>query len=176
MSFFSFLWEADVRSANQGISHILWFVTLSSRARCWSVSESDTLCVVLWRANFFSRRGIVSIATSTTPPLVGCPRLFVKQIRNYPSCLAAYCFISSLRICHALVTRNPLRLYLWLFVHHWSDFDSLNIQAAQITCTVPHTFITCIFEDQSTVDNIYIYKRGGINRVNLLLLKQKLYP
>jgi hypothetical protein len=49
MSFF----EADVRSANQGISHILWFVTLSRRVPCWSVSQPETLCVVLWRANFF---------------------------------------------------------------------------------------------------------------------------
>jgi hypothetical protein len=84
----SFL-EAGVRSANQGISHILWFVTLSSRVRCWSVSESETLCVVLLRANIFLMRGIVSIVTSTNPPLVGCSRLFVKHIHNYPSCLAA---------------------------------------------------------------------------------------
>jgi hypothetical protein len=63
-------------------------------------------------------------------------------------------FISSLRICHALVTRYPLRLHLWLSVHHWSAFDSLNIQ---IKCTVPHILkcllwktgqqlITCITE------------------------------
>ena len=144
-----------MRSANQGISYILWFVTLSSRVRRWSVSESETLCVVLWHANLFQRRGIVDIATSTNPPLVGCPRLFVKQIRNYPSCLASDFFISNIRICHVLVTWNPLLLYLWLCAHHWSDFDLLNIQTAQIECTVLHTFITFVVEDQSPVDNMY---------------------
>jgi hypothetical protein len=132
------------------VRYVVQQSSLLVRIRVWnSVCRFVTCCFIFFKKTDFEYRHYHNL------PLVGCPRLFVKQIRNYPSCLAADFLICCLRMCHALVTRNPLRLYLWLCVCHWSDFDSLNIQAGQTKCTVWHTFITFTVEHQSAVDNMY---------------------
>jgi hypothetical protein len=40
-------------------------------------------------------------------PLVGCPRLLIQYIRNYPSYLEGVSSIRNLRTRHAVVTRDP---------------------------------------------------------------------
>ncbi|KDR20055.1 hypothetical protein L798_05448 [Zootermopsis nevadensis] len=41
------------------------------------------------------------------PPLVGCLRLLIQHIHNYPPYLKAFSSIRNLRTRHAMVTRDP---------------------------------------------------------------------
>jgi hypothetical protein len=61
----------------------------------------------------FSRRGVVSPTPNPQaggPPLVCCPRLFIKYIRSYPPYLETISSIRNLMTRHAVVTRNPLNM------------------------------------------------------------------
>jgi hypothetical protein len=40
-------------------------------------------------------------------PLVGCPQLLIQYIHSYPPHLEAVSSIRNLRMCHAMVTRDP---------------------------------------------------------------------
>jgi hypothetical protein len=48
------------------------------------------------------------------PPLVGCPRLLIQYIHSYPPYLEAFSSIRNLRTCHAVVTRDPLNMEVFM--------------------------------------------------------------
>jgi hypothetical protein len=48
------------------------------------------------------------------PPVVGCPRLFIQYIRTYSPDLGDVTLIRNLRTRHAIVTRDPLKMEIFV--------------------------------------------------------------
>jgi hypothetical protein len=72
------------------------------------MSRSEALCDIKQQAYFYG--GVVIPRPSPQaggPPLVGCPRLLIQYIRNYPPHLEVVSSIRNLRTRHAVVTRDP---------------------------------------------------------------------
>jgi hypothetical protein len=61
------------------------------------------------------------------PAPVGCPRLLIQYIRSYPPYLEAVSSIHNLKMCHAVVTGDPLNMGSLPFM-----FSNLNFKS------VPH--------------------------------------
>jgi hypothetical protein len=69
-------------------------------------------CNILWHAGslwwtFVSPKPNLQ---APRPPLVGCLWLLVRHIHSYPPHLEAISSNPNLRMCHAMVTRDPLQI------------------------------------------------------------------
>jgi hypothetical protein len=74
-------------------------------------SHTHTTCNLLWIfVTSLLRWGVVSRTPNPqagAPPLVGCPRLLIQYIRNYPPYLEAISSICKVKTLHTVVTRDP---------------------------------------------------------------------
>jgi hypothetical protein len=63
------------------------------------------------RSLFFLRQGAVSpMLQAGGPPPAGCSQLLIQYICTYPPYLEAVSSIRNLRMCHTVVTRDPLNM------------------------------------------------------------------
>jgi hypothetical protein len=53
---------------------------------------------------------------SWTPPLAGCPRLLIQDIRSYPPYLEGVSSIRNLRTRHAVVTSDPPNIVIYMSI------------------------------------------------------------
>jgi hypothetical protein len=82
-------------------------------------TESARVRGPLWHfvTSLFLWWGVVSSTPNPQyegPPLVGCPRVFIQYIRSYPPCLEAISFIRNLRTRHAMVTKDPPNMEIFI--------------------------------------------------------------
>jgi hypothetical protein len=102
---------------------------------CQVIRPVPRLCVVIRNKYWVLRGWVVSPPPNSQaggPPTAGCPQLLIQYIRSYPSYLEAVSSIRNQRTRHALVTVDPLNIFLsgkevMLKVQDSRDMACLNV-------------------------------------------------
>jgi hypothetical protein len=134
---------------------------------CGSVKHFVTIC-------FFTVSSCKPQAEG--PPLVGCPRLLIQYICSYPPYLQAISSIRNPSTRHAVVTKDPLNIYITNILISSNCFTKCQTVYSCPLCNIKlcTQFCLCSYHRMSTLF-IFFHNKNFLLRTTAPMLTVKYY-